>query len=285
MDNMIKYFITSLILSITIATTVFAASISVSTPHSISAGTLLTVDIVADTEGESFNAADITITYPPSLMKFRGMKKENSVLSLWISVPHEVSPGTVSFSGVVPGGVERAFDPQHPSDDGVLLARLLFVPVASGTIPIAVTSASLLRNDGTGKSIPLEMRATTVVVTSGISDMPVDTEEPMPFTVSLIDKSPLGESPRLARFEATDGDIEHYEVRINNSHWRPATSPYPLPSRLFGYTFTVRAVDFSGNMRDQSISIPGERTLVSQAILVALFVVVLIIYRRRKKSQ
>lgn len=284
---MLKYFITYLVFCFALPVSVSAASVSIRTTSSAVVGAPLVVDIVADTNGESFNAADVTIVYPGSSLKFRGVKKEDSIISVWITTPHEVTPGTVSFSGVIPGGVERRFDPQHPSDESIVLARLLFVPSTSGTIPLTVEHATLLRNDGTGAPLIPTLGHTSLRATPGGADTTFDTEAPEPFIITLVEKSPFGKTPRLARFESSADDIDQYEMKINNGRWHPVTSPYPLPVRLLSYTLTIRAIDFSGNVRDQSITIPGTQTIVWQTVLstVTLIVVVLIIYRRRKKSQ
>ena len=283
------YFFTVIILIAIIgfSTVVGAATIVVVTPQQAVSGSIVTVDIVADTEGQSINAADITLSYPAELLRFSGVKKDKGIITLWVVPPHEIAPGVVSFSGVVPGGVERNFDPQHSTDTSIILAQLLFTPLAAGSATIAVDQVSLLKNDGTGNALSVLTTPGLIPIATGSGVVPSDTGSPSPFTIMMLEKSTFGKTPRLAVFSSTDDDIEHYEARINKGAWRTVTSPYPIPSKVFGFTLTIRAVDFAGNTTDQSIAVIGERGSAQRAVagLCALLVIVLILYTRTKRRR
>lgn len=282
MDNMKKIFLPLSIMILSLTTSAYAARIEVDAPRQVSNS--FSVGITADTEGASVNAVDVVVTYPKELMDFNGFKKNAGVVTLWITPPTEISPGTIVFSGVIPGGVDRGYDPQYPADGHIILTQLLFTPTYAGSGEIVVTDASLLRNDGRGSPLLLTMKNATVVTTPTGSVNTADIEAPLPFTVSIIERSDFGRNPKLAIFSAVDDDIEYYEARINNRQWHRVISPYPLPSRLFSYTLTIRAVDFDGNYRDQSIVVAGERRITGLLSSVLLVVILWVLYTHRKRK-
>lgn len=267
---------------------VYGATVSIDLEPRVHVGTQTTVAIWADLEGESMNSADISLAFPSDIVAFRGHVPDSGVLSLWVITPQEEGRGVIRFSGVIPGGVERRYDPEHPTDRRVLLGQLLFEVRRAGTGNYTVSNAQLLRNDGLGTPIISETQEASIVAidNKGVSRVP-DGTSPRPFTITILPASSATKTPQLVLFSAQDEDsgIERYEIRIGRKAWERATSPYPLPHRLFGYTLSIRAFDFSGNYQEQSVTISGKdpwRIALSGILL--LLVIVFCAYHCKRKN-
>lgn len=275
-----KFFIPLCIFFFSSAVVVSAATLSITAPSDVHPGERIIVDVLVDTQDVQINSGDISLSFPPSLFVFKGYAPDAGVLSLWLTAPHEESPGIIHLSGITPGGFDRIYDPEHPNVRTVTLARLFFEVRDPGVAELRITHAELLRNDGHGTSVPVSTTPRTISVGGARVSPSSDVIIPIPFTIHLVPS--VGKTPRLAVFEATDegGGIEHYEVKQETGTWHIATSPYPVPHRLFSYTMTVRAFDFSGNYRDQSITIGGENP--TRTILLSILFVLIIVFLRKR---
>lgn len=254
-----------------------------------SVGTTTGIDVLVDTEGQSINSIDMEVSFSPEFFEFAGYESEGGVVSLWVTKPRETSPGNITFSGVVPGGVERLYDPLNASEKAFPVVRLLFVPTQEGEGAFAVTSAQLLKNDGQGTGIEPSRTPIKVVIgpTHPIQNQKQeDVTPPLPFLISQIEGSLFGKTPNMITFEAVDEDtgIHHYEIRTRGKRFVLAQSPYELPHRFLPYTVTVRAFDFSGNYRDASITIPGDPAVARVFFIAIVGVLAIVIYVYRKRS-
>ena len=284
----IKIFFTILCVVLSSTADVYGATISFDVPQKIRVGSQVAVDVVVDTEGESINSADIRIKFPSEIVTFTGYDTKNNVLSLWVTPPTIPIPGEVHFSGIIPGGVERLYDPQNPQNKNIIVATLFFTATTPGAGDIVLGNSELLRNDGLGTPIDIVPIATSITTTGtgGEGTSISDTEPPFPFTVQIIEKSSHNKTPRLALFAANDeaSGISRYEARRNSGPWHSISSPHPLPWNFFGYRLTIRAFDFSGNYRDQSIVIGGKDPYKVVPIGVLLVLTIVFFVYRRKKS-
>ncbi len=293
MINM-KYF--SLQFFLTIATLLLlpishaaAAHVSLSVVGSATIGVPLLIDVLVDPEGESINSADITVSFDADRYDFSGYVEGDGAIGWWVATPHEFEPGRVQFSGVILGGIERLYDSHAPEMLAVPVARLRFTPRENGNASFTVVHAKLLRNDGTGSSLSARtsgVRVAAKTATVPLATAPIDETPPLPFSITLVEDSTFGKSPRLAVFDARDEEsgIRTYEVRINGGHSREVQSPYVLPRRLFPYTLTARAIDFSGNYRDAEITVQGRGSVPALAIA-AVVLLGIVWYMRRTRRR
>lgn len=265
------------------ASSVHAAMLSVKVQPA-NEGTVA-VDVMVDTQGESINSADVSLTFPSDLLTFSGYVETEGVIPLWVERPHLTDSKTVRFSGVIPGGLDREYDPNNPQKITSTLAELLFTVRKAGSGNIAITQAQLLKNDGLGTTVATTTNAAPIQTMNTTESTPADTTPPEPFTIEILEKSSFGKTPRLATFAAIDtgSGIDHYEARIRRGGWHRVTSPYPLPFRFFSYTLAVRAYDFAGNYREQRISVPGENPRVLLLSLCGLSIIGFLIYKNRNR--
>ncbi len=271
MDNMKKLLYLTIGYYFLSALYVHAATLSVTTPATTAVGDRISVDVVVHLSGETINSAEGVLRCDLEHLRFDGYDRSASALLLWVTPP-SLENGVVHFSGVTPGGVGRTYDPQHPYSQAVTLARLFFVATSPGTAGCDPTGTTLLANDGKGTSLEFTTTSSSTIIGPATTTAPLDTTPPAPFTITLMDASPLGKTPRLALFAAdTSGEgIEHYEVSVAGRAWHRTTSPFPLPNRMGSYELRVRAFDFAGNYQEQSITVPGQRQLVLIGILCLL---------------
>ncbi len=287
MDDCMKHFLITCLAILSITSSVYGASISIGLPEKVQVGTRISAQVVIDTENENINSFDFTIAFPKDLVSFDGYGDQGALVPLWIVPPRE-DAGSIYLSGIIPGGVDRTYDPEHPQDYRVTLTTLYFVVKKTGVGSLIFTHALVLKNDGHGSAAKTTVQPTVITsIESGIpSTVSSDTVPPLPFIVTIIPKPPFGKTPSLAQFNATDTEsgIEHYEAAIHNGKWVRVTNPYALPYRVFPYMLSIRAFDFSGNYREQDIRV-GEmldQRVVAVSILIVL-VLLLFLYRRKRK--
>src|SRR3989344_2780340 len=98
-------FATSLILLLGMP---FAAGAStfVGTPpdQTVGVGQLAAFTLFLNTEGESVNALDGTVSYDAEKLTFKSVADGDSVVTVWLKKLAVTRRGELSFSGVIPGG-------------------------------------------------------------------------------------------------------------------------------------------------------------------------------------
>ncbi len=271
-----------------------AAVISIKSLSTISVGDRLSVDVLIDPENQSINSVESTIVFSNEILSFNGFSLKQSSIPIWVEEPKEKNKGQIHFSGVVPGGLERLYDPIHIDNKSIPVVRLFFIAKAPGTTSLTTKQSLVLENDGKGTAVSVTNATASITITAaqdsdGNTAISEDLNPPNPFVITFVERSLFGKTPRLALFSAEDneGGIEHYEVAVGNLGYHITTSPFSLPYRLFPYTLTVRAFDFSGNVRQEEIIISGDKPYglgVAIALCVAILGVLRYRYIKSKKT-
>lgn len=269
-----------------------AAILSTKIPSRAVVGERIAVDVLVDPEGKVVNSVEATVRFPSDVVSFNGFSGHQSGISLWVEQPKELSSGAVHFSGVIPGGLDRLYDPLNINNKAIPLVRLFFIVKKAGAADITISHPLVLANDGKGTILITSTRSSEFQVSAQEKNTAVvvaqeDTTPPNPFKISIVDRSLFGRTPRLAVFSADDttGGVEHYEVAVGGLRFQKAESPFALPYRLFSYGLTVRAFDFAGNIREQQVTVPGERTYGLGVAIGMLLLVVIVWYRFVKRTK
>ncbi len=212
-----------------------------------------------DTDKNTINGFDITVTYDDSYLQFTGYGNENTIKPLWV-VPPRSSEGGINFSGIIPGGASVTYDPNNLSNENLRLVELVFKAKKSGNTTLNVQKSSVFLNDGLGTNIEHESKGIVLNLqgtqTHG-SDEELDTNPPENLTLNLIPKSKEASTPPLVVFEATDASgIAFYKIKQGNK-WQEVNSPYPVRQGIFSHRIYVRAYDVYGNMAGSSLVVPS----------------------------
>lgn len=263
---------------------VFAADVFLSASGHLNAGETFALDINVDTGGELINSADIVLDYPEDIVSFAGYKKEDGVIGLWLDAPH-AKDGKILLSGIIPGGVAGLYDPNQNGPGGVPLARLLFVAEKEGTARFSFERSSILKHDGKGSILIHEQKNADFIIGKNqnaeeVKSM-VDTNPPLPFSISFVQSSFFSSTPSMIIFDTSDADsgVKYYKIKIGSGGWKDAKNPQPISQGFFPYSAILRAFDFSDNFTEASIKIPG--LIPFQFLLVTLALILCGIFARK----
>ena len=223
-------------------------------PHtrSLPVGEAFEVGILLDTEGERINAVEGAVVFPDSLVLDQ-VRDGGSRVPLWVERPALGAPGTVHFSGVIPGG--------YAGTEGELF-RLVFRPASEGESAILLQDLRLLLDDGLGTEAAVRFgsfRLTALLPVHRPDAVQVkDLIPPAPFEPTIVRDPALFGGDWSVMFAAQDKGfgIDHYDV-VELRHpflrhflpWERATSPFRLQDQARSRWVLVRATDVSGNER------------------------------------
>ena len=113
--------------------------------------TVFEVDVRADTDGESANAAEADVSFDPKAMIVEKIATDGSVLSLWPTAPeYSNTKGTVRFSGTSSGSFNAK---------DALLIRITFRATSILPGDVHIDSGALLKNDARATNIITSMRS------------------------------------------------------------------------------------------------------------------------------
>ncbi len=288
-SNSMKFFLPILIcFLVSVSTPLYAAdtaSVSINAPAKVEINKNFSIVVDVQPKGEAINSFDITMSYPSENVSFEGYTEEKSIKKIWINSPTS-NLNTIHFSGIIPGGVDGVYDPDKKDLQAIPVAYLLFKTTKLGSGMFSIRNSNILKNDGLGTSLTHERNNATVVIIDQNNSGPAkayitheegDTKRPEPLSIQFIDASMLARTPSMVMFTTTDIDsgVAKYQLKTGANTWLDITSPFPVSKQLLAHTITVRVVDFSGNVREGTTTIPG--LLSIEQLLLILFALCLMI--------
>jgi len=217
-------------------------------------GSKFELGVFVNAQGQPINAVGGHVIFPADAFDFQGFYTGNSALAFWVTQPALISPGVVSFSGIVPGGF---------TGDKEYLFSLILKPKQKGAFTITTSDEKILLNDGSGSEAqiaqaPLSLKV--VQTTSQSFEPPADTTAPELFVPSIGQDPNTFNGKYFLAFAAQDksSGIDHYEVMespqlgsfksvLGKSSWVAAASPYLLQDQSLQSDIYVKAVDKAGN--------------------------------------
>lgn len=110
-------------------------------------GSTFNVSIFVNTEGNSINAVELNLKFPPSLLQVTSPTAGSSFISVWANQPsYSNTDGTLNFAGGVPGtGINTSAG---------LVSTITFRAKATGKAVISILGSSkVLLSDGKGTNI------------------------------------------------------------------------------------------------------------------------------------
>ena len=256
-----------------------AATVGIRGPaDAVVIGSSIVVDVLMDTGVDAVNAVEGTLQYSRELFEFDGVRDGSSILTFWIERAH-VDGDRIRFSGMTPGGftgVGRLFS-------------VTFRARTAGEGVIALASVQVLRHDGVGSPVPVDLVPLPVRVTAGAvilsTPVPEDHDPPEPFTPVVSQTDEAFDGKAFLSFDAQDkgGGIAYYEVSEGKDAFRRVESPTVLEHQRLDGVIVVRAVDRAGNIRTAEIPPvhpPKGRGAYLLLVLLATLVVLVVIAPR-----
>ena len=259
-----------------------AATIKIESDFSnLHVGDIFTTDVIVDTENQTLNAIETSITFPDDVLEYVSSDDGDSMISLWIQKPTHLDSDTIILSGITPGGFIQ---------DNVKILSLTFKVLHEGQGNIENTNTKLLINDGLGTEASVKQQNLHLSVAEGNSSIVVNTvdeEIPEHFDPEIIKDEDVFEGKYVLIFSTKDkgSGLDHYEIKEGLfGKYEIAESPYELKYQSLDRKIFVKAIDVSGNERleifyPQNWKPWYEHTGVIVSILILCVVVLFIFWR------
>lgn len=231
--------------------------------HTVQKGDLVKIGLYLNTGEDRINAAGGKLIFSSDYLSVSNISFNNSVLNFWPEQPHLDANGTISFSGVTPGG----FDGSSPN----FLFSVVFRAVKDGKADLLLKDAVALKDDGAGTASDLNTGHGSIVITAQSSspnsdnsakllaeiDPKNDKELPESFTPLIGSNPSIFDGKYFLVFTTNDkqSGIDHYEVQesknksVKDDAWIRAESPYLLLDQTLHSFVFVRAFDKAQNIR------------------------------------
>lgn len=264
--------------------------------------------------GECINAADVVISYPPSIQPV-DVSIGRSIFSVWVEDPIiNKETRTITFAGGVPNGYcgRVQGDPSLTNvlADIVFRSPGLQIGVADSGNQAVIEFApetQVFLNDGQGTPAQLTTLPSTLTLETTVGPeltdewrdaVRADNIPPESFSISL-ERDPVAFAGEyFIVFSTSDKQtgLSHYEVMEEpisefgqfawgraDAPWIRAVSPYVLKDQSLRSTIRVRAFDKAGNeyvatlVPDESLQTLSKQTIVTVGVLVSLLIVLVIL--------
>ncbi len=186
----------ALILLLTGAPVVATAATIQVTPASVSvhAGDIVTVRLIANTQGAAINQGEGTLRFPTDMLDVVSASKAGSIFTLWVEEPaYSNGAGTVHFDGGVP-------TPGYTGSAGTMLA-ITFHAKKAGTATLSLTDSALRANDGFGTDVLTASNGGVITITETVAPAPTPAT-PAPATPS----APVGAGSIASLTSSTHSD-------------------------------------------------------------------------------
>lgn len=244
------------------------------------------VGVFLDTKGVVINSFDFNISYNTDIFDFVGYKDFNSIKKIWI-VPPKAQNGFISLSGVIPGGVEGIYDPDHIGLQPISIVSLLFKPKSDGLGKFEIVNSKVLINDGLGSILSNNTKNSEVIVNiENTENKSMDSTPPKDFIIKFIESSIFSKTPSMIVFETSDENgIEKYQIYDKNRNWIDIVSPFPVKQSIFNKAISIRALDYSGNSRESVVEVPGlpakDHVIIGLFVFIACYLLFFVVKFKR----
>ena len=225
----------------------WAATISVtSSNETVTVGEVFPVTVILDTEDQTINAVQSTISFPSDQFEFVSTDDSQSALSLWIQKPSLQNDGRLVFSGIAPGGFMLSDAP---------LVTLQFKATRAGEGTIKLEATKSLVHDGVGTEARVTEEKLALVVVEGVvvpRARSEDADVPEHFTPTLVTDPDLFDGADTLVFSTTDkgSGMSHFEIKEGwMGTYSRVTSPHRLIDQTRSKRIVIKAIDQVGNER------------------------------------
>lgn len=200
------------------------------------------ISLGVDTGSDKINAITGHLSYNESLLELVSISNANSLIPLWVESPIARGDGSVSFSGIIPGGF---------GGQGKILSLIFQAKTGERDIikDVQIKNIEILRNDGLGTVVETKIISSHQDITKALDiSSAIDSRGPEPFRPILSRDDPLFGGQSYLLFNTTDKGSGVYKYFVfEGVSWQEATSPYLLQNQNIARHIYVRAVDRAGN--------------------------------------
>ncbi len=232
----------------------YASILEVHGTGTVYEGVPFTVQVLLNTEGKSINTVQGQLEYDARILRVERVATGNSLVSMWVEKPENTTPGTIHFSGIIPGGIIISDAP---------IFTVTFFALTVGDTKVNIKNPVLLLNNGEGDMDTSENKTTIITIHSkkdGITDTVIaDSVKPEKFTIERIRSEYAYDNKFFIVFNSTDkgSGISYYEVcEFSRINCVKSSSPVLLVNQTPLYRIIVRAYDMDGNVREASLTAP-----------------------------
>lgn len=215
-------------------------------------GQVFKTDIFINTESENLNTFSAKVLFSDNL-SLKNVYSGSSIISFWIKKPELSEDGSLTFSGIIPGG--------YMGHEGFLFS-LELEAVNAGQAFILIDEAQVFKHDGTGQALSIDSKTFDFFIDQETSlltyEKQVDQEPPEIFSVEIISDENIFDGQWVAIFDTHDKGLglDYYMVKESRSRilgffkkWRIAESPLVLEDQARKSYLWIKAVDKAGNER------------------------------------
>lgn len=114
------------------------------------------IKVKIDAQNQSLNAIEGEIVFSENI-ELINIKKENSLINLWIQEPI-FENNAIIFSGIIPGGYQGEINPYLKGYQPGEIIELIFKAKQAGLAKLTIKQANVLLNDGKGSSADLKIK-------------------------------------------------------------------------------------------------------------------------------
>jgi hypothetical protein len=248
-----KYFYTLFIIVLAfLPHTVHAARLTLVQKTDVTSGRV-TIDVMADPEGESINAIAGDVSIPSELLSVASISTVGGVAPLWLTKPEvssekELDTRTrVEFEGIFPGGFTGGRSPYYAGTEAGKLFSVTLQPEKAGDAVVLLENIDIRLNDGQATRVPEDPDVLSFTIPD-VASLP-KTEQSAPVASHEVPNANI--ETFLTKDQNTDSDawvlmihddtntatLKQYSVAESKSaapddvyfyEWKKVTFPYKL---------------------------------------------------------
>ncbi len=278
-----------------VALPLFADAAMITTRTDTTTPGIVVVDVFIDPEGESLNTFAGTLEYPTDMVLLESISTIDSVVGLWVDRPNEAERGSISWSGLTPGGFRGVQSPFTNSSASGKLFQMVFRTVETGPVGMNFSSIEVRKHDGAGSlavttAHPVSFTAGTVPENVTVPVAISANSDSVTFTAEVIRDERVADNKWIAVFAVDTNrvSVDHYEVAeslykdsaaIASRKWKRAESPYILAHQSRRHTVHVKAVATDGQIYTTTVApLPREYSTTGNILLWSILGVLVIVF-------
>jgi hypothetical protein len=267
---------------------IFASEFYLSTPtNEIGIDSVFQVDVVLNTQDVYINAFSADIVFDKRYVEIDSVQDNSGVVSFWIDKPKERIDGILSFSGIIPGGLNAS---------EIKLFTLTLKAKESGNTLFDFQNGRVLLHDGFGTDTSVVSRNLLLNISDVMNQLPLSLDtEPPDFFDPVLMKDPAYFDGKHALYFTTRDDmsgVKAYYVKEYKywwqryyTPWRLVESPYVLHDQELISIVQIKAVDGAENERIVNV-LPksnGLALIFIISVAVGMLYLFFVILRRRHR--